>query len=94
MAAYRLLVRTYPREFRERFAADLEIDFLEMARTRGRVFAWRRALTNLCRSVPLTASDAAAERARTARIRGPVVPPGETVIDPCSSICVTAFARW
>ena len=69
-----------PREFRERFAADLEIDFLEMARTRGRAFAWRRALTDLCRSVPLTASDAAAERARTARIRGPIVPPGETAM--------------
>lgn len=76
-AAYRLLLRTYPREFRERFAADLEIDFLEMARTRGTAFAWRRALTDLFRSVPLTASDAAAERARTARIGGPIVPPGE-----------------
>jgi hypothetical protein len=38
-AAYRLLLRTYRREFRERFAADLEIDFLEMARTRGTAFA-------------------------------------------------------
>jgi putative ABC transport system permease protein len=77
-AAYRLLLRTYPREFRERFAADLKIDFLQMARTRGTAFAWRRALTDLCRSVPLTASDAAAERARTARISGPIVPPGES----------------
>src|SRR5215208_5309020 len=77
MAAYRLLVRTYPREFRERFAADLESDFLEMARTRGAAFAWRRALTDLCHAVPLTASDAAAERARTARIGGPIVPAGE-----------------
>jgi putative ABC transport system permease protein len=77
-AAYRLLLRTYPREFRERFASDLESDFLEMARTRGTAFAWRRALTDLFRSVPLTAADAAAERARTARIGGPIVPPGET----------------
>jgi hypothetical protein len=77
-AAYRLLLRTYPREFRERFAADLETDFLEMARTRGPAFAWRCALIDLFRSVPLTAADAAAERARTARIAGPIVPPGET----------------
>jgi predicted permease len=77
-AAYRLLLRTYPREFRERFAADLESDFLEMVRTRGTAFAWRRVLTDLVRSVPLTASDAAAERARTARVGGPIVPPGET----------------
>src|ERR671913_433157 len=70
--------RTYPREFRERFAADLESDFLEMARTRGTAFAWRRVLTDLGRSLALTASDAAAERARTTRIGGPIVPPGET----------------
>jgi hypothetical protein len=60
-AAYRLLLRTYPREFRERFARDLEIDFLEMARSRGAAFAWRRALSDVFRAVPLTASDAAAE---------------------------------
>ena len=77
-AAYRLLLRTYPREFRERFATDLEMDFLEMARVRGTAFAWRRVLADLFRSVPLTAGDAAAERARTARIGGPIVPPGET----------------
>ena len=77
-AAYRLLLRTYPREFRERFARDLEIDFLEMARARGAASAWRRALTDLFRSVPLTTSDAAAERARTARIGGPIGPPGES----------------
>ncbi len=76
-AAYRLLLRTYPRGFRERFARDLEIDFVEMARSRGAAFAWRRALTDVFRAVPLTASDAAAERARTARIGGPIVPPGE-----------------
>ena len=77
-AAYRLLLRTYPREFRERFARDLEIDFLDMSRARGAAFAWRRALSDLFRAVPLTASDAAAERARTARIGGPIVPPGES----------------
>ena len=77
IAAYRLLMRAYPREFRERFAADLEADFLEMACTRGTAFAWRRALTDLLRSLPLTATDAAAERARATRVRGPIVPPGE-----------------
>jgi hypothetical protein len=44
---YRLLLRTYPREFRERFARDLETDFLEMARSRGVAFAWRRALSDV-----------------------------------------------
>ena len=77
-AAYRLLLRTYPRDFRERFAGDLDSDFLEMARTRGAAYAWRRVLADLFRSVPLTASDAAAERARTARIGGPIIPPGES----------------
>ncbi len=79
-AAYRLLLRTYPREFRDRFARDLEIDFVEMARTRGTVFAWRRALSDFFRAVPLTTSDAAAERARTARIRGPILPAGESAM--------------
>ncbi|HSC28003.1 MAG TPA: ABC transporter permease [Vicinamibacterales bacterium] len=76
-AAYRLLLRLYPRGFRERFARDLEADFLEMARTRGPAFAWRRALADVVRAVPLTASDAAGERARTARIGGPIAPPGD-----------------
>jgi putative ABC transport system permease protein len=78
--AYRLLLRTYPREFRERFARDLEIDFLEMARSRGAASAWRRALNDLYRAVPLTAVDAAAERARTARMVGPIAPPGEPLM--------------
>jgi putative ABC transport system permease protein len=77
-AAYRLLLRTYPREFRERFARDLEIDFLEMARSHGAAFAWRRAMSDCLRAVPLTTADAAAARARTARIGGPIVPPGES----------------
>jgi predicted permease len=76
-ATYRLLLRTYPREFRERFAHDLDSDFLEMARSHGAASAWRRALSDLFRAVPLTASAAAAERARIARIGGPIVPPGE-----------------
>ncbi len=77
-AVYRLLLRTYPREFLERFARDLEIDFADMLRSRGAAFAWRRALRDFSRAVPLTASDAAAERARTARIGGPIAPPGES----------------
>ena len=60
-AAYRLLLRTYPREFRERFAADLEIDFLEMARTRGTAFAWRRVAD---RSLPLPAAHRLGRRGR------------------------------
>src|SRR4051812_22575974 len=49
-----------------------------MARTRGTAFAWRRVLTDLFRSVPLTASEAAAQQARTARLGGPLVPSGAT----------------
>ena len=77
-AAYRLLLRAYRREFRERFARDLEIDFLEMARARGAAFAWRRALSDCFRAVPLTASHATADWSRQARIGGPMVPPGES----------------
>lgn len=47
-SAYRLLLRAYPRAFRERFAHDLEADFLEMIRERGRTYAWRRALQDVC----------------------------------------------
>ena len=75
--AYRLLLRTYPRDFRERFAADLEADFAELLATRGRLHAWRRALSDIRRAVPLTTADAMAERARLARLAGPIIPPGE-----------------
>jgi putative ABC transport system permease protein len=78
--AYRLFLRAYPREFRERFAQDLEADFYEMRRTRGAAYAWRRALVDLFYALPLTTSDAIAERGRTARIRGPITPPGEPVM--------------
>jgi len=76
-AAYRLLLRAYPREFRRRFAPDLEADFYQMRRTRGALYAWRRALADLCSALPLTTSDAAAEHARIVRIGGPITPPGE-----------------
>jgi predicted permease len=77
-ALYRTLLRTYPREFRDRFAADLEADFVEMLETRGSVRAWRSTIGDLFRAVPLTTGDAMAERARTARVSGPIVPPGES----------------
>jgi putative ABC transport system permease protein len=76
-ACYRVLRRTYPREFRERFAADLEADFVEMVETRGIRRAWQAALSDFFRAVPLTTTDAIAERGRTARITGPIRPPGE-----------------
>ena len=53
----RLYLRTYPREFRERFGADLETDFLQLLATRGRRAAWRYALSDMRRAVPMTHSD-------------------------------------
>jgi putative ABC transport system permease protein len=75
---YRLLLRVYPRDFRERFADDLQTDFLEMARSRGALPAWRRAVRDLFHAVPLTTAAAAAERSRTTRVAGPIAPPGES----------------
>src|SRR5215217_1648542 len=79
-AAYRLLLRVYPREFRARFADDLQADFTEMLGARGRGHAWRRAISDLCSAVPLTAADAIAERGRMARIAGPIRPHGESTM--------------
>jgi putative ABC transport system permease protein len=73
-AAYRCLLRTYPREFRERFTDDLQADFAEMIEARGRAHAWRRVVADLFSAVPLTAADAMAERERTAHIVGPIGP--------------------
>ncbi|HJU44129.1 MAG TPA: ABC transporter permease [Vicinamibacterales bacterium] len=53
----RLYLRTYPREFRERFGADLETDFRQLLATRGRTAAWRYALSDMRRAVPMTHSD-------------------------------------
>jgi predicted permease len=61
----RLLLRTYPREFRERFGADLEADFEQLLRTRGRAAAWRYALSDLRRAIPMTHTDD--QRARQRR---------------------------
>ena len=53
----RLLLRSYPREFRERFGADLEGDFSELMSTRGPAAAWKYALSDMRRAVPMTHSD-------------------------------------
>ena len=67
----RLLLRTYPREFRERFGADLESDFAELLAVRGHRVAWRFALADLRRAIPMTHSDD-----RRARQRQDAVTPG------------------
>ncbi len=51
---YRILLWFYPREFRARFAADLEADFVDLLKARGMLATWRRVLPDLCRSVPNT----------------------------------------
>jgi putative ABC transport system permease protein len=62
--AYRYLLHLYPREFQERFAADLEADFAQQL-ARGRpLAAWGRALFDLARSVPLTHARARGEFGR------------------------------
>ena len=60
----RLLLRTYPREFRERFGADLEGDFSELMATRGPAAAWKYALSDMRRAVPMTHSDDQRSRQR------------------------------
>ena len=61
----RLYLRTYPREFRERFGDDLERDFLQLLETRGRRAAWKYALSDLRHALPMTHSDD--QRARQRR---------------------------
>ena len=53
----RLLLRTYPREFRERFGADLEGDFAELMRARGPRAAWKFAFADLRQAIPMTHTD-------------------------------------
>jgi predicted permease len=79
-AVYRLLLRAYPREFRERFGEDLQADFVEMLDARGRSHAWRRVVSDLFSAVPMTGADAMAERGRVARIAGPINPHGESTM--------------
>jgi putative ABC transport system permease protein len=61
----RLLLRTYPAEFRERFGADLEADFDQLLRGRGPRAAWRFAFSDLRRAIPMTHADD--QRARQRR---------------------------
>jgi putative ABC transport system permease protein len=68
--AYRFLLRLYPREFRARFASDLEADFGELLRTRGAFATWRRVVPDLLRSVPLTHAGARAARKRARVMAG------------------------
>ena len=74
LSATGILLHLYPREFRERFGFDLEADFAQMIATGGRAYAWSRAMTDVRRALPLTTTDAIAERARANRV-GPIVPP-------------------
>jgi len=68
--AYRVLLCLYPREFRARFASDLEADFGELLRTRGALATWRRVVPDLLRSVPLTHAGARAARKRARATAG------------------------
>ena len=61
----RLLLRAYPREFRERFGSDLESDFNQIVSTRGVRAAWSYALSDLRRAMPMTYTDD--QRARQRR---------------------------
>src|ERR671922_2099618 len=78
---YRLLLRAYPREFRERFGADLETDFLQLAATRGWRAAWTKTLLDVIRAIPLTHQDAHAEQRRRDRIAGPFNPMSSLLFD-------------
>ena len=53
-AVHRALVALYPSEFRNRFGADLEADFLSLLEEHGRAIAWQQTLLDLIRSVPST----------------------------------------
>lgn len=53
----RILLRIYPGEFRDRFGADLERDFEELLSTRGHGAAWKCALSDLRRAIPMTHTD-------------------------------------
>jgi predicted permease len=68
--AYHFLLGLYPREFRARFASDLEADFGELLRTRGALATWRRVVPDLLQSVPLTHVGARAARKRARVVAG------------------------
>ena len=49
LAIYRILLCMYPREFRARFASDLEADFADLLQARGTMATWLRVVPDLCR---------------------------------------------
>lgn len=49
---YRLVLRAYPRAFRDRFGRDLEADFLQLAATRGWRVAWFKTVGDVFRAIP------------------------------------------
>jgi putative ABC transport system permease protein len=61
---YRLLLRIYPHEFRDRFGDDLERDFADLIAARGALAAWRSVLADLVRSVPSTYNHVGPSRRR------------------------------
>src|SRR5262249_48869663 len=79
---FRTVLRVYPREFRERFSADLESDFLQLAAVRGLRAAWSKPFSDLLRAIPLTHRAARAERLRRERIGGPFRPGDPTMNRP------------
>lgn len=52
LAAYRLLLRLYPRAFREEFSGDLVQMFGDLTRRDGRTRAWLRCVVDTAVSVP------------------------------------------
>jgi predicted permease len=62
LALYRGLLRAYPREFRCRFRADLEADFVELLAVRGRRAAWQRVWRDWMTSVRSTRAHVRAKR--------------------------------
>jgi predicted permease len=57
-AVYRLLLRVYPRAFRQRFGPDMQQDFAAMLEHRGWSRAWRLVLSDFARSVVCVHADA------------------------------------
>jgi putative ABC transport system permease protein len=61
---FRLLQLCYPREFRARFGPDVEADFAELLVTHGRRAAWKYALADVGRALPMTHSHEQRRRQR------------------------------
>jgi hypothetical protein len=51
-SVYRVLVRLYPRRFREHYADDLILHFEDLVRGYGAGYAWRRTAVDLLVTVP------------------------------------------